>query len=467
MSATALPQALGWARAHTAEALADFYELLRIPSISNDPAYAVDMQRCADWLIRELARIGMEQCRTLPTGGPPIVYGEWLKAGADRPTVLIYAHYDVMPVDPLEEWLSPPFEPTLRDGRIYARGAVDDKCGVAITVAALTAMFKAAGQPPINVKVLFEGAEECGSPQIAAFAAAHRDLLAADLLIISDGGGQPDQPLIMAGVRGTVSAEVIVHGPRRDIHSGAFGGVVHNPIHLVGKIIAAFHDVDGRIAIPGFYDAVRPLTPSERALITAAAPLLQQRAQEETGLQTFWGNAIAAFGERAMALPTCDVNGVWGGYQGPGGKTIIPAQAGFKVSMRIVPDQDPNVIQQQFSTFVAGFADDTLRVEVRNGTANWHARLLHDGPVIAALQQAYKAIWGVPARLYRAGGCVPLIGVMQRMLDMPIMDLGYGVGENGHAPNEYLTLEYFQRGIETALSFYYGLAALPRTDIHA
>lgn len=460
-----LTQALAWARAHEAAALTSYQELLRIPSISNDPAYRGDMLRCADWLVNDLARIGMQQCRILPMSEPPIVYGEWLQAGAERPTVLIYAHYDVMPVDPLDLWRSPPFEPTIREGRIFARGAVDDKCGVSITLAALAAMFGANGQPPINIKVIFEGAEECGSPGIAAFVAAHADLLAADLLIISDGGGQPGQPMTMAGVRGTVSAEVIVRGPRRDIHSGAFGGVVHNPIHLVGKIIAGLHHADGRIAIPGFYDAVRPTTPTVRALIAATEPMLLARAREESGLETFWGEAIASFGTRAMALPTCDVNGVWGGYQGPGGKTIIPAQAGFKVSLRIVPEQNPDEVLRQFSAHVASFAAETLRIEVIGGTANWHATLLHEGPVIDVLQQAYQASWGVPTQFYRAGGCVALIGAMQRTLAMPILDLGYGVGENGHAPNEYMELVYFQRGIETALHFYYGLATVPRAAI--
>lgn len=457
MAESALTTALQWAHTNQEAALARYEELLRIPSISNEPDHAADMQLNAEWLIAELARIGMTQSRTLPHDGPPIVYSEWLKAGADKPTVLIYAHYDVMPVGPLAEWLSPPFEPTRRDGRIYARGAVDDKCGVSITLAALEAMLSANGALPINVKVLFEGAEECGSPGIAGFVAANLDILAADLLIISDGGGQPGQPLIMAGVRGTVSAEVFVYGPQRDLHSGAFGGVVHNPIHLAGKIIASFHDDTGRIAIPGFYDAVRALTSSQSAIVAGAEPVLLQRAHEEAGLQHFWGDAVAPFGVRAMALPTCDVNGIWGGYQGPGGKTIIPAQAGFKVSMRIVADQHPDEIMRLFTAHVQRFAVDTLRIEVVGSTANWHATLLYEGPVIDVLQNAYRAAWGVPARLYRAGGCVPLIGVMQQTLGLPVMDLGYGVGENGHAVNEYMEIEYFHRGIETALHFFYGL----------
>ncbi|CAN5428547.1 dipeptidase [soil metagenome] len=463
----ALQQALSWADAHEAEALARFEELLRIPSISVDPDHAADIEHCAVWLQAELVRIGLQQCCILPTGGPPIVYSEWLAAGVDRPTVLIYAHYDVMPVDPLAQWISPPFEPTIRQQRLYARGAIDDKCGVAISITALEAMLSSAGQLPLNVKVLFEGEEECGSPHLAAFVAAHSELLQADLLVVSDGGGQPGQPLIMAGVRGTVDAEVIVRGPRTDLHSGAYGGVVHNPIHWVGQMIAALHDADGRVRIPGFYADVRPLAPAERTLIASFEPLLLGRAHEETGLSAFWGDKLASYAERATALPTCDVNGIWGGYQGPGGKTVIPAQAGFKVSMRLVPGQDPPTIMHLFSTYVASFAVDTLRVEVIPGAANWPATLLYDGPVLAVLQQAYAATWGKPAQLYRAGGCVPLLGLIQQTLGTPLLDLGFGVGENSHAPNEYLVLDYFRRGVQTAIHFYHGLAGLPRADIYA
>lgn len=466
MTADPLTQALSWARTHEADALAHYEALLRIPSISNEPDHAPDMQRAADWLVAELERIGMQNSCLLPHDGPPMVYSEWLHAGVDKPTALIYAHYDVMPVGELDEWISPPFEPDRRDGRIYARGAVDDKCGVSVTLAALEAILAANRALPVNIKIIFEGAEECGSPGIDGFVAANLEQLAADLLIISDGGGQPGQPMIMAGVRGTVSAEVHIHGPKRDLHSGGFGGLIHNPIHLAGKIIASFHDDAGRITIPGFYDAVRPLTASEKAVVAASEAVLVRRAHEESGLEHLWGDSIASPGVRGTGLPTCDVNGIWGGYQGPGGKTIIPAQAGFKVSMRIVANQEPAEIMRLFTAHVQSFAVPTLRIEVIPSTANWHATLLHDGPVIDVLQDAYRAAWGVPASLYRAGGCVPLIGVMQRTLGLPIMDLGYGVGENGHAVNEYMEIEYFERGVETALHFFYGLGNIDRRKLN-
>jgi len=462
---TALTQALTWARANATDALARFDALLRIPSISNDPAHAADLQQCAEWLCTELSASGLQGCRLLPTGGPPGVYGEWLLAGADRPTVLIYAHYDVMPVEPLDQWLSPPFEPTVRDGRLYARGASDDKCGVFIALCALAAMLHSTGQLPLNVKVIFEGEEELGSPHIAQFVNDYAELLRADLLVVCDSGGQPDQPLIMTSTRGTVDAEVLVHGPHADLHSGAYGGVVHNPIHLLSKIIAALHDDAGRIQIPGFYDRVRPLTPAEQALIAETEPMLLARARQVTGLNSFWGEALGSYGERATALPTCDVNGVWGGYQGPGSKTIIPAQAGCKISLRIVPDQDPQAVMEQFVAFVTSFAVAPLTVDVIRGAANWPSTLLQDGPVIAALQTAYQVVWGVPAQRYRVGGAVPLLGLIQRALAIPLVDLGFSVGGNVHGPNEYLILDYFQRGIETALHFYHALAQVPREAI--
>ena len=461
-----LVQSLTWSHSHETELFGRFLQILRIPSISNDPEHAREMQRCAEWLCGELARIGLNRCALLQNDGPPFVYGEWLEAGDEHPVVLIYAHYDVMPVDPLDAWDSSPFAPAVRNGRVYARGATDDKCGVSISIAALESMLAAEGRLPVNVKVLFDGEEEQGSPHIAPFIAAHRDRLAADLLVVSDGGGTAGKPQAMASVRGTVDAEVIVRGPRTELHSGLYGGVVHNPIHKVGEIIAALHDADGRVQIRGFYNDVRPPTPAEQAILADIEPPMLQRAQLETGRTAFWGEALGTYAMRATALPTCDVNGVWGGYQGPGTKTVIPAAAGFKLSLRIVPDQDPRKILQSLCEFVESFACSTLDVEVMPGAANWPATLIHSGPVFARLQQAYAAAWGVQAQLYRVGGSVPFIGHVQQLLALPVIDLGFGIGGNAHAPNEYFEVEYFRKGIDTALHFYYGIAELPRAAFH-
>ncbi|MFN8469958.1 MAG: M20/M25/M40 family metallo-hydrolase [Caldilineaceae bacterium] len=461
-----LLQSLTWSHAHESELFERFLQILCIPSISNDPEHAPEMRRCAEWLCSELARIGLKGCEILESGGSPFVYGEWLEAGDERPVVLIYAHYDVMPVNPLDAWDSSPFAPAVRNGRLYARGAIDDKCGVSISLAALESMLSAEGRLPLNVKVLFDGEEEQGSPHIAPFIAAHKAQLAADLLVVSDGGGTPGQPQAMASVRGTVDAEVIIRGPRSDLHSGLYGGVVHNPIHRVGELIASLHDGDGRVRIPNFYDDVRPPTLAEQAILVDSEPAMMQRARQETGRTTFWGEALGTYALRATALPTCDVNGVWGGYQGPGTKTVIPAAAGIKLSLRIVPNQDPRKIMLSLCAFAANFASSTLDVEVVPGAANWPATLLHSGPVFAQLQQAYAAAWGVQAQLYRVGGSVPFIGHAQQLLALPAIDLGFGVGSNAHAPNEYLELEYFRKGIDTALHFYYGIAALPRAVWH-
>lgn len=451
-------RALQWAIDHGNKLQQRYFDLLSIPSVSTDPDYAYAMTDAADWLVADLRRIGLRNVQTLEAQPAPVVYGEWLEAGDDLPTLLLYAHYDVMPADTPEAWVSPPFEPTVRDGRVYARGAVDDKCGTSITIAALESILAATGRLPVNVKVMLEGGEECGSPGIADFVARNRDLLSANLLAISDGGGQPEQPMMMASVRGTVSAEVIVQGPKRDLHSGGFGGVVENPIHVVGRIIASLHDASGRIAIPGFYDKVETLASDDSGIFAAAEARLQKYAIDESGTDALWGTTIAPFGDRATRLPTCDINGVWGGHQGPGGMTVIPSRAGFKVSMRIVPNLVPHEVMAIFRKHVLRFATPTAQIEVIEGTANWHASLLHDGPVAEALQDAYRAVWGTPACIYRAGGCVPLIGVMQQQLGIPIFDLGYGVGENGHAANEYMELAYFHRGIQTAIYFLHGLA---------
>ncbi|HYF66314.1 MAG TPA: M20/M25/M40 family metallo-hydrolase, partial [Herpetosiphonaceae bacterium] len=403
-------------------------------------------------------------CQAIATAGHPVVYGEWLRAGPAAPTVLVYAHYDVQPVEPLELWETPPFEPDIRGGNLYARGAIDDKCGAFVNLVVFEALLATAGALPINIKLMFEGEEESGSPAMEPFVREHKELLRADLLLICDGGSLPDQPLIFYTARGIVDAEVRVTGPDHDLHSGLYGGVVQNPIHVVAAIIAALHDRSGRIQIPEFYSAVRPLDGAEQAAIAGQEAAFAAMFREETKLEHSWATELGSLVTRATALPTCDVNGVWGGYQGVGGKTIIPAEAGFKVSMRLVPDQDPHAVLESFGRFVRGFASDTARISIRTGAASYPATLLSRGPVIEALQQAFQATWGRPALLYRQGGSVPIMGMFQRELGMDLATLGFGTGDNGHAPNEYLIIEHFFRGIATALHFYDNLRAQARTN---
>ncbi len=450
--------AIEHARANRESYLEGFKELLRIPSISTDPAYRADVERAARWVAAEMERIGLHNCQVLPSAGHPVVFGEWLQAGDDRPTVLIYAHYDVQPVDPLDLWESPPFEPQIRDGKLFARGVIDDKCGVWITLKVLESILRTAGRLPVNIKLFFEGEEEMGSPSMAAFVEQHKHLLAADLLVVSDGGSEPDRPLNMSALRGIVAAEVIVTGPSHDLHSGQFGGIVHNPAHLVGKIIGALHDDAGHVQIPGFYDDVVPLSPLEREQLDAQQAEVEPLMREQAGVDTFWGPSEWTLLERATAQPTCDVNGIFGGYDGPGTKTIIPARAGFKATMRLVANQDPHTIARQFESFVRGFATDTLKLEVKVLGEGWPVQLLVEGPAIDALNRAYESVWGKPAKFYRQGGSVPITGFFRAALNTPMTSLGYGTGYNEHAPNEYLILEYFDRGIDTAIHFLYYLA---------
>lgn len=437
--------------------LEGFKELLRIPSISADPEYKPDVQRAADWIVAELQRVGFRNCAAMPTSNHPVVYGEWLEAG-DKPTVLVYAHYDVQPVDPLELWESPPFEPEIRDGKLYARGVIDDKCGVYIHLKTFESLLATAGRLPVNVKVFFEGGEESSSPGMEEFIKTHKDLFAADFMLISDGGNPPDHPVNSYGARGIVTAEVIVMGPQYDVHSGALGGVVHNPIHLLAKIIASFHDERGHILIPGFYENVEGFSTEEREYFAEDETERIAEMREMFGDFRIWGEPEYTFDERNTARPTLDVNGIFGGYQGEGDKTIIPAKAGCKASMRIAKDQDPNDIAQKFVDHVMRFTCPTADIEVKISSKSWPVLMMSDSPEIEVLNRAYKAVWGKPAKMERHGGSIPVLGFFQRELDIPMTSMGFGTGGNGHSPNEYMILEYFLKGIDTAIHFYYYLA---------
>jgi acetylornithine deacetylase/succinyl-diaminopimelate desuccinylase-like protein len=335
---------------------------------------------------------------------------------------------------------------------------IDDKAGVFLHLKAFESVMAAVGSLPVNVKFIFEGEEESGSPAMEPFIVAHKDLLAADVAVISDGGSSDEIPSMMAAVRGIVTAEVKVHGPKRDLHSGSFGGVVHNPTHMVGKIVAALHDDEGRIQIPGFYDDVVPVSEAQQALIEANEPKAIEHAKKETGLETFWGVPVYSYLERATAQPTCDVNGIYGGYQGIGAKTVLPADAGFKVSMRLVNNQDPNDIAEKFTAFVNSFACDTLTMDIQILSSSWPAETLISGPIAQTVIDAYTETWGEAPEMQRAGGSVPIIGMLQHVLDIPVVSMGLGHGGNGHSPNEYYDLDYFGTNIDTAIHFLFNLA---------
>nr|MBN1229787.1 dipeptidase [Anaerolineae bacterium] len=452
-----LDQSLQHARSSQQQYLEQLFDLLRIPSISTLPEHKPDIQQAADWLAADMKRIGLDNVKVMPTVGNPVVYGDWLHAGDEAPVVLVYGHYDVQPVDPLDLWESPPFEPVVRDGELYARGASDDKGQAFIHLKAVESLLGATGKLPVNVKIILEGEEEIGSPSLESFVLKNKELLAADNGLVSDGRIlNADQPSIVYGLRGLTYMELRVRGPRRDLHSGTYGGSVHNPGQVVAEIISALHDDSGRITIPGFYDNVRPLTDTERDAL-ASVPYTLEQWQAETGLSLPWGEGEYTLIERMSARPTCEVNGMWGGFQGEGGKTIIPAEAGAKVSMRLVPDQDPHRIASLFEEYVRQLAGSHVDIEVINHSAGWWAITPIDSPEMRAAAAAYKATWGVEPVFAREGGSIPIVATFQKELGAPVVLMGFGLDDNIHSPNEHFRVENFYRGIETVIRYYYNL----------
>ena len=406
-----IQKAIDYLRETQDKMMEDYKALLRFPSISADPAHADDIRACADWIVGQLAAMGFDNCEAIATAGYPVVYGEWLKAGADKPPVLVYAHYDVQPVDPLPLWNSEPFEGLISDGRIYARGASDNKAGVWGNLKLFEALLRTNGELPVNVKIMFEGEEESGSPSIEAFVEANRERLQADVLLNCDGDFAPADPRLYYGGRGMVTAEVKVTGPKADIHSGLYGGLVENPLHVAGRLIGSFHDAEGRVTVPGYYDKLREAGAEDKARIEAG--FQAEALKAGAGVERFWGESIAPAAERATVYPTCDITGMWGGYQGAGNKTIIPAEAGFKVTMRLAPDQDPREISQALKAYVEGFATDGVAVECNLGELAWYFQLVTEGPWLEAVQSAIEATVGKRAQLVRTGGLNPDSGRLQ------------------------------------------------------
>ena len=463
MDERALETALQYAADHQDSNLEGFRELLRFPSISTDPAHREDLESCGDWILAEAARIGFKECRKLETAGQPVLYGEWSAAGADAPTAIIYAHYDVQPVDPLELWETPPFEPSQRGELLFARGAIDNKCGVWGNLKAFEALLATTGRLPLNVKLCFEGEEECGSPSMAPFVAANKELLDANLLVNSDGEFQPEQPRLGYAARGIVAAEITINCAKDDLHSGQYGGVVQNPNHILGQIIASFHDPSGRIQIPNFYDAVESVDVQEKRHISQAYETQRKRYEAEAGTANFWAETLAPRSERATIWPTLDINGVSGGYQGPGIKTVIPARASCKVTMRIVPNQDPERIAQAFHEHVRQFNSDTAQVKVRFLSKSWPFMIDQQSAAMAAMQLALEATVGQRATFTRSGGSIPILAMFQRELGMPMTSMPYGAGGGVHAPNEFIRLADFQLGLQLGIRFYSELGKLPAT----
>ena len=453
----AILAAIDYSRRRQQGYLDGFKRLLRFPSISQDPAFLPQLDACADWLVGEMRRIGLENCCKLPTEGNPVVYGDWLHAGSDTPTILIYAHYDVQPVGDAALWKTEPFEPSLVDDRLVARGTVDDKCGIWVNLKAIESIMTVDGELPINIKFLFEGEEELGSKSTGKFVTANKDLLAADALIICDGPFTPKQPLIGYAVRGTIMGEVTVKGPPHDLHSGRYGGAVLNPIHVSASIIDSFHDESGRVHIPGFYEDMVPLSPDARRDLNKLWETIGTALEDGAGVKAFWGESMGSFAERTTILPTLDVNGVYGGYQDEGTRAIIPALAGFKVTMRTVAGQDSDAMWQSFRAHVMDFAAEAIDIEVKLLSIAFPFLMADQGREIRAIQRALQAVLGKEAYLMRHGGSLPIGGLLQRELGVPVTMFGYGSGDYSHAPNEFIYLKDMQLAIEVAIHLLYEL----------
>jgi acetylornithine deacetylase/succinyl-diaminopimelate desuccinylase-like protein len=452
-----------YARAHAERFRQELFETLRIPSLSADPAHAGDIKRMAEWLAAHLRNLGFTNVQVMPTAGHPVVYGDWLGAGAGKPTVLVYGHYDVVPAAMEDGWKTQPFEPVEKDGRIYARGATDDKGQLFIHVKALESYLKTAGSAPVNVKFLLEGEEEVSSPNLVPFIKAHLDLLKADVCVISDSSMRTiDEPAILHSLRGMTYIEIEVQGPSDDLHSGLWGGAAHNPALALVEILHKLYNPDNTIAVPGFYDDVVPLTAAERAMI-AQTDLSEEQFKQSTGVPAIWGDANYNIRERISARPTLDINGMWSGWTGPGPKTIVPAKAGAKLSSRLVGNQDPNKIFQLLKDFIESLAPPTVTVKVSLLTTGKPALFSFDIPEMQAASRAYEKGWGAKPIFTRGGGSIPVVAEIADLMHIPVVMMGYGLDDDGlHSPNESYSVEMFHRGIETAIVYLEELGQLPR-----
>lgn len=448
--------------------LEELKELLRIPSVSTNSAHAPDMQRAAEWVAVRLKEAGAEQVRVMPTARHPVVYGEVRSPESDAPTVLVYGHYDVQPADPLSEWETPPFEPSVRGGNLFARGATDDKGQMFIHIKALELM-RHEGAFPCTIKFLIEGEEELGSPSLEAFCREHADMLRADIVLASDTSiVSEDVPGIETTLRGLIYFQVDVYGAATDLHSGIFGGAVPNAAHVLSDLIASLHDSKGRVAIAGFYDNVRVFTRRERAEI-ARIPHSDASYRKSLGLRALSGEAGYSTLERATIRPTLDVHGIWGGFSGEGSKTIIPREAHAKLSMRLVANQDPKAIEKAFVAHCKRAAPPGVRLEVRrlDGVA-YPYRMPTDHIGYRAAEEALRATFGKKPFPLGSGGSIPVVPMFERLFGIKTVLLGFGLPtDNLHAPNEHFSLKNFYRGIETVPLFYAHFASLWKKMPHA
>ena len=428
--------------------LAEIQDFLRIPSVSALPEHRGDVEAAAAWVKSRLEAAGLEGAAILPTGGHPVVTAHWLHAGESAPTILVYGHFDVQPVDPVTEWTSPPFSPVEKDGRLYARGASDDKGNMLVPIVALEAMLASTGGLPVNVKCFFEGQEEIGSPQLPGFLARERERFACDLVVSADGGQWSEtQPNLLLSFKGLAASELHVRGPNQDLHSGLYGGAVQNPIHALVRILDSMRAPDGRITVDGFYDAVRDLTPAERAEI-ARVPQDDERTRQRLAVGALFGEPGWTTREREWARPTLEINGIWGGFQGDGTKTVIPREAHAKITCRLVPDQQPAAVNRLLAEHLRRHAPLGVEVDfipLVSSAGTYHVAADHWGNRAAAV--VLREEYGVEPYHTRTGGSIPVLSLFRRELGADTVIFGFALpDERFHAPDEFFRLASFERG---------------------
>jgi len=432
----------------------ELFQFLRLPSISARGEHLGDIEAAASWVADQMSAAGLK-AEVIPTQGHPVVLGEWRGAGSDAATLLLYGHYDVQPAEPLDEWDSPAFEPTIREGNVYARGASDDKGQLLLHIKALEAQLKSEGRLPVNVVVIAEGEEEIGSPNLVPFVKSYRERLACDAVVISDSSMFAEGlPSLLFSLRGLAYFEIQVEGPGSDLHSGTYGGAVVNPGNTLARIIASLKDSDGKIAIPGFYDDVVDWDESTREALRKL-PFDLDGFRREVGAPGLNGERGYSLLERIWIRPTCDVNGMLCGYTGEGAKTVLPARAMAKISFRLVPDQDPRRVRDLLEAHVQAVAPPEVRVRIQelHGGRPWKAEL--EGEFFEAANRALEETFGTKPVLTGEGGSIPIVVDFQEILHAPVLLMGFAPpGANMHAPNEWIPLENFEKGIRAVALFY-------------
>jgi acetylornithine deacetylase/succinyl-diaminopimelate desuccinylase-like protein len=449
-----MEEALKFAKEKKNLQLQELLTFLSIPSVSTQPEHKSDVKKAAQWLGANMEGAGLENIKNIDSGGHPLVYSDWLHAGENAPTVLIYGHYDVQPAEPFELWNSPPFEPQIKDDFIYARGVSDDKGQLFIHIKAVEAYLKTSGKLPVNVRFIVEGEEEVGGESLEAFIPQNKELLSANVTLISDTAMiNPDQPAIVYSLRGNVYTFIDITGPIRDLHSGSYGGAINNPLNALGHIISELKDEDGHILIPGFYDKVRQLSEEEKASLNKI-PFDEGTWLEESGAPESWGEADFSIKERIGTRPTLDVNGIIGGYTGPGRKTVLPSKVHAKISMRLVPDQDPEEIAKLYEEYVKKIAPPSVKVDVTICSTSVPTISQLHSPAMSAASDAYETVFGREPVFLREGGSIPVVGQFQDILGLESVMMGFGLpNDRIHSPNERFYLPNYYKGIETSIHF--------------